>query len=225
MASNSNSQDQTHSLHEATNVSDANAIKSRAGTVRGIHEGVKKRRSIFSSIDEKSNFSPQILKIVGEEKPNEETGFPGKIVHYTTSLHTIRERFDKCNAVSNILRNRKIKHEEKDVYLNPDFFTELKERTQNENVSPSQIFFKGEYLGDYETIFYLNESGEILNIFQGFIMSSIGLCQTCGDKRFILCHWCQGSKKGTKNKFSNLKCTICNVNGLLECPTCKITDK
>ena len=47
-------------------------------------------------------------------------------------------------------------------------------------------------------------------------------CRVCGGQRFIMCLWCQGSKKGIRNAFGDLKCTVCNENALQKCPQCSI---
>ena len=48
------------------------------------------------------------------------------------------------------------------------------------------------------------------------------MCRVCGGQRFIMCLWCQGSKKGIRNAFGDLKCTVCNENALQKCPQCSI---
>lgn len=52
--------------------------------------------------------------------------------------------------------------------------------------------------------------------------SSEEVCRVCGGQRFIMCLWCQGSKKGIRNTFGDLKCTVCNENALQKCPECSI---
>ena len=44
-------------------------------------------------------------------------------------------------------------------------------------------------------------------------------CCKCGGYRFVLCTWCNGSKK-IFNSFTNLKCTTCNEDGLIRCDAC-----
>eukprot|EP00043_Microstomoeca_roanoka_P016800 m.173388 g.173388 ORF g.173388 m.173388 type:complete len:62 (-) comp16529_c0_seq7:183-368(-) len=50
-------------------------------------------------------------------------------------------------------------------------------------------------------------------------------CAACGGRGFVPCNWCFGSKKSITNKFAegyirNLKCTVCNENGLQRCEQC-----
>ena len=45
-------------------------------------------------------------------------------------------------------------------------------------------------------------------------------CQMCEGRNFIPCLWCRGTKKGTKNRWGSLECTVCNSNGLQHCPDC-----
>ena len=48
------------------------------------------------------------------------------------------------------------------------------------------------------------------------------VCRVCGGQGFIMCLWCEGSKKGIRNAFGDLKCTVCNKNALQKCPECSM---
>ena len=52
--------------------------------------------------------------------------------------------------------------------------------------------------------------------------STDAVCRVCGGQGFIMCLWCQGSKKGIRNTFGDLKCTVCNKNALQKCPECSM---
>ena len=51
---------------------------------------------------------------------------------------------------------------------------------------------------------------------------STDVCQLCQGQGFVVCLWCQGSKKGIRNSFNDLKCTVCNKNALQVCPECSL---
>ena len=53
-------------------------------------------------------------------------------------------------------------------------------------------------------------------------------CTSCGGQGFVVCAWCQGSRKSLAHDFNSgpgkhnffLNCTVCNSNGLQSCPDC-----
>jgi len=53
-------------------------------------------------------------------------------------------------------------------------------------------------------------------------------CRSCGGQGFVVCQWCQGSRKSLAHDFNSgkgkhnffLNCTVCNSNGLQPCPDC-----
>eukprot|EP00042_Codosiga_hollandica_P037358 m.292939 g.292939 ORF g.292939 m.292939 type:complete len:79 (+) comp55118_c0_seq32:1651-1887(+) len=74
----------------------------------------------------------------------------------------------------------------------------------------------------------MNDSGQLRKLLSvGFEKAESKPCSTCGSARYINCTWCQGSKKSIQTAFQSdfkratLKCTVCNENGLIPCPTCE----
>ena len=195
-------------------------IMSRSGTVRGIHKGVQQRLSLFNAYGQDSSLSELMMKLVLDETPNKETFYAGKVVMYTTSLNTIREISSNCARVKHILTTHRINFDERDIFLHPAFGDELKERLNSTQTLVPYVFCKGMLVGDSEKIEFLNDDGDLLPMLKEFQQTQVRLCRTCGDRKFVLCNWCQGSKKGLKHNFGFLKCTVCNVNGLQPCSDC-----
>ena len=195
-------------------------IMSRSGTVRGIHRGVQQRLSLFNAYGHDSTLSELMMKLILDETPNKDTQYPGKVVMYTTSLTSIRDISSSCARVKHILTTHRINFDERDIFLHPAFGDELKERLNCTQTVVPYVFCKGILVGDSERIEILNDDGDFLSMLKEFQKTEVKICRTCGDRKFVLCNWCQGSKKGLKHNFGFLKCTVCNVNGLQPCTDC-----
>ena len=219
MASLDNTE-QSDTSSDSTQDSSEAVIMSRSGTVRGIHKGVQQRCSMFNTFGQGSVLSDLMLKLLGEELPNPDTGYPGKVVMYTTSLTAKMEVSSNCARVKQILTTHRISFDERDIFLHPGFLDELKERLSTTEIVVPYVFYRGSLVGDRDKIEFLNDDGELLPLLKDFQQKEMKSCSTCGDRRFVLCNWCQGSKKGLKNNFGYLKCTVCNVNGLQPCSAC-----
>lgn len=58
-----------------------------------------------------------------------------------TSLHAIRETYDNCKLVLQILKGHRAKFVQKDVFLHPDYGDELSERLGGDSLSLPQVVF------------------------------------------------------------------------------------
>ncbi|CAG0880457.1 unnamed protein product [Darwinula stevensoni] len=73
----------------------------------------------------------------------------GKVVVYTTNLGVIRRTYQECMKVKNILRTLLVKFEERDIYLNPEVQTELRERLEipdSNSISVPHVYVEGQWL-------------------------------------------------------------------------------
>ena len=70
----------------------------------------------------------------------------GQVVVYTTSFQAVRGRFELCKRVIQILRNHRVKVDERDVLISPEYLAELKERI-NDKISVPQVFINGQHIG------------------------------------------------------------------------------
>ncbi|PON34223.1 Thioredoxin-like fold containing protein [Parasponia andersonii] len=148
------------------------------------------------------------------------------VVIYTTSLQGVRRTYEDCNRVRAILELHRVAYDERDVSFHGGFLSELKELlAAEEEVGPRvpRVFIKGRYVGGAEEVAELNDSGRL-----GRILCRTGVergvgrlgCQGCGGARFVPCLECGGSCKVAAEGGDKVRCTKCNENGLVHCPTC-----
>lgn len=150
-------------------------------------------------------------------------GGADSVVVYTTSLRGVRRTFEDCARVLNIFEVHRVVTDERDVSLHGEFLKELRELVGEEEASLlPRVFVKGRYVGGWEELNELNESGKLGRIVRGGrLETGIGRqgCGGCGGARFVPCLDCGGSCKvlvdGVKER-----CGKCNENGLVHCPAC-----
>nr|XP_022914551.1 glutaredoxin domain-containing cysteine-rich protein CG31559-like [Onthophagus taurus] len=187
-------------------------IRSAKGTVRGVKNRVRAGIATF-------------LQINSTEKTYKEKD-GGKVVVYTTTMGIVRETYNSCAKVKQILRTLLVKYEERDVFMSSDYQAEVKERMRLDHISVPQVFVDGQYIGDAEAVERLNESGELRLILKPYkSMDVCTTCQVCGGYRLLPCPVCNGSKKSVhRNHFTTefvaLKCMNCDEVGLVKCNSC-----
>uniref|UniRef100_A0A804JJX6 Glutaredoxin domain-containing protein n=1 Tax=Musa acuminata subsp. malaccensis TaxID=214687 RepID=A0A804JJX6_MUSAM len=151
----------------------------------------------------------------GEEK---------RIVLYYTSLRVVRQTFDDCADVRTILRGLRVAVDERDVSLDAAFMRELKGILggRRKPLGLPQVFIGGRHFGGAEEIRRLYETGELKRYVEGAAPAVVGVCEGCGDFRFVLCRSCSGSRRCYSEKGGGgfRTCTACNENGLVRCPLC-----
>ncbi|KAH7656306.1 Glutaredoxin-related protein [Dioscorea alata] len=170
-------------------------------------------------------------------------GGGGKVVIYMTSLRGVRETYNECKEVREIMRSYKVRVDERDVSMDRGFKEELNEVLGKEGGRLPSVFVKGEYLGGVEEVRRMHEGGELGKVIDGCEMVKIGKgggggggggdCEECGEVRFVLCGRCSGSCKvfvedddgdddggyGYGGGFW-CRCPECNENGLVRCSLC-----
>lgn len=190
----------------------ASTIRSSKGTVRGVKNRVRAGIATFLQINS-----------TGRSYKEKDAG---KVVVYTTSMGIIRETYQACMKVKQILRTLLIKFEERDVFMSTEYQNEIKDRMRCEHILIPQVYVDGQHCGDAETIERLNESGELRKILKVYKNPDVcTTCQTCGGYRLLPCTICNGSKKSVHRnhftaEFVALKCMTCDENGLVKCNTC-----
>ncbi|KAJ8944009.1 hypothetical protein NQ318_021724 [Aromia moschata] len=70
-----------------------------------------------------------------------------------------------------LLINSDEKFEERDVFMNSEYQTEIKQRMQCNNVLVPQVFADGHYIGDADVLERLNETGELRKLLRPFKVS------------------------------------------------------
>ncbi|OQV20482.1 putative Glutaredoxin domain-containing cysteine-rich protein [Hypsibius exemplaris] len=196
--------------HCRTNAS----IVSRKGSTRGVRGRVRAAIATFKDTGNAHTKNYQLLE-------------RGRVTLYTTSLAICRGPFFRCLEVRKVLQNLMIKFSDCDLYVNRDYQAELKERIGAENADRvPHLFVEGHYVGDFETILNLNESGQLRTMLKPYKRAGVvPPCQQCGGFTVIPCLVCSGSKKSThRNAFTDqfyaLRCSTCSSDGLQQCPLC-----
>lgn len=187
-------------------------IRSAKGTVRGVKNRVRAGIATF-------------LQINSTEKNYKEKEL-GKVVVYTTTMGVLRETYQACMKVKQILRLLMVKFEERDVFMSSEYQAEIQERMRCNQILVPQVFVDGIHIGDVETIERLNETGELRRILKPYKSFDVcSTCQICGGYRLLPCQICKGSKKSVHRnhftaEFVALKCMNCDEVGLVKCRSC-----
>ncbi|KAM7506714.1 hypothetical protein LguiA_017167 [Lonicera macranthoides] len=173
--------------------------------------------------------------------------FPSKdkLVVYFTSLRGVRKTYEDCCYVRVILKGLGFRLDERDVSMHSGFKEELKELLGdgfNGGGLPS-VFLGKKLIGGVEEIRRMHEVGQLEKVFEGCEMLADGgggggigggVCEACGDIRFMPCETCWGSCKiyqegdydddgeeeFNEGEFGFQRCPDCNENGLIRCPVC-----
>ncbi|MED6206751.1 hypothetical protein PIB30_029726 [Stylosanthes scabra] len=171
-----------------------------------------------------------------------------KVVFYFTSLRGVRKTYEDCCHVRLILKGLGVKVDERDVSMHSGFKEELKELLRHSGGKGGlpRVFVGGNYIGGAEEIQRMHEEGKLEKLLQ--CCEKIdennhgdggGVCEACGDIRFVPCETCYGSCKIYYDEgydddqeqeqdsddvevgdFGFKRCPDCNENGLIRCPIC-----
>lgn len=126
--------------------------------------------------------------------------------------------------------NLRIRVYNKDISMDKTYIGELNERMPGAVVP--QLFAGGEHIGGYDELFKMNERGEFKGRLGAFICDDSPMqdCGACAGSGFIMCSWCDGTRRsgaiasafstGNDTNKGFLKCTVCNENGLERCREC-----
>lgn len=139
---------------------------------------------------------------------------------YYTSLRVVRRTYEDCRVVRSILNGFRVPIDERDLSMEGKFVQELEEVTGSKELNLPMAFVSGAYIGGAEEVRQLHESGELKTMLQGLPVVESKTCDVCGGLRFILCQTCDGSHKVYSEKDGFCPCRVCNVNGLIMCPSC-----
>ncbi|CAJ1828853.1 unnamed protein product [Sphenostylis stenocarpa] len=166
-----------------------------------------------------------------------------KVVLYFTSLRGVRKTYEDCCQVKLILKGLGMRVDERDVSMHSGFKEELRELLGDGygGLGLPRVFVGNNYIGGVEEIQRLHEDGKLEKLLGGCekIEDSVGgdgggVCEACGDIRFVPCETCCGSCKiyyegdedeeeyvdGEMGECGFQRCPDCNENGLIRCPMC-----
>ncbi|XP_052198740.1 uncharacterized protein At5g39865 [Diospyros lotus] len=145
------------------------------------------------------------------------------IILYTTSLRGIRKTFEDCSSIRFLLESFHVVFYERDVSMHLEFREELW-KILGGRVVPPRLFIKGRDIGGADEVVGLHEQGRLRKLFHGIPQRpSNNPCSGCGGMRFVVCLSCHGSCKVNPQDLANefpIRCSVCNENGLTECPIC-----
>ncbi|KAK7316361.1 hypothetical protein VNO77_35342 [Canavalia gladiata] len=169
-----------------------------------------------------------------------------KVVLYFTSLRGVRKTYEDCCNVKLILKGLGVRVDERDVSMHSGFKEELKEllgHGYGKGTLP-KVFVGRTYIGGAEEVQQLHEEGKLEKLFdccekidENDGVDCGGICEACGDIRFVPCETCYGSCKiyyegndddddeeededGEVGEYGFQRCPDCNENGLIRCPMC-----
>ncbi|XP_042953896.1 uncharacterized protein At5g39865-like [Carya illinoinensis] len=156
-----------------------------------------------------------------------------RVVIYTTTLRGVRKTFEACNAVRAVLEGFGVLISERDTSMDRGFREQLRElmRGKVEAMVPPRVFVKGRYVGGAEEVLKIVEEGWLGELLEGLPKKrGPGVCEGCGDVRFLPCFRCSGSCKMVMVEKEEVgqrqartvvvRCLDCNENGLVLCPIC-----
>lgn len=71
----------------------------------------------------------------------------GKVVLYTTTMGIVRDTYQRCLQVRQILRTHLVKFVERDVFMSREVQKEITERLGVDTISVPQLFVEGNLIG------------------------------------------------------------------------------
>ncbi|KAH7853130.1 hypothetical protein Vadar_033725 [Vaccinium darrowii] len=168
----------------------------------------------------------------------ENLGSKEKVLLYFTSLRGVRKTYEDCCHVRVILKGTGVRIDERDVSMHSGFKEELKELLGDGFLKGGlpKVFVGKKYIGGAEEVRRLHEEGQLEKVLECCEMVDDGgdcgggVCEACGDIRFVPCETCSGSCKifyeddydeeieGSECGFQ--RCPDCNENGIIRCPIC-----
>lgn len=152
-----------------------------------------------------------------------------KVVVYSTSLRGIRKTYEDCFTVKMILQGYGVKVDERDVSMHMGYKDELNEilGLNFGGKRLPRVVVNGEYIGGVDEISHMHEVGELEKVLVDCEKANVGkgggVCELCGDVRFVPCSNCSGSCKiyVEEDESSGFRrCPECNENGLIRCSVC-----
>lgn len=177
----------------------------------------------FAEVNKNVSSSPLVTKSSSFAHNNSRVPGPEeKIVLYFTSLRGIRKTYEDCCSVRMILRGFRVMVDEKDISMDLNYRKELQSALGGKAVSLPQLFIGGTHIGGAIEVKELHETGELERLLDGYPTQDRGfVCERCGESRFVPCSRCNGSRKVFVEEEGQMRrCTDCNENGLVRCPSC-----
>ncbi|KAL2528738.1 Uncharacterized protein Fot_21339 [Forsythia ovata] len=186
----------------------------------------------------------QPLEVKDEQKVNgsfeRNKVIADKVIVYFTSLRGVRKTYEDSCHVRVILKGLGVKVDERDVSMHSGYKGELKDLLGDRfSGGLPRVFVGRKYIGGAEEIRRMNEEGRLEKMVESCELvedcrggGRNGVCEACGDVRFVPCETCSGSCKiyyegdfdeeydESAHEYGFHRCPDCNENGLVRCPIC-----
>ncbi|CAN1248613.1 Uncharacterized protein At5g39865 [Linum perenne] len=158
-----------------------------------------------------------------------------RVIVYFTSLRGVRKTYEDSCHVRVILKGLGVRVDERDVSMHSGFKEELRQLLGGGGFSLPRVFIGNKYIGGADEIRQMHEEGTLEKAVGGCEKADDdggeggGVCEACGDVRFVPCETCSGSCKIYYEEeeeeeevvdYGFQRCPDCNENGLIRCPIC-----
>ncbi|XP_052188566.1 uncharacterized protein At3g28850-like [Diospyros lotus] len=199
-------------------------------------------------IENQPTIAGSVSPLEDEKKFKGDTGKLNKerVILYYTSLRGVRKTYEDCCHVRVILKGTGVRVDERDVSMHSGFKEELRELLGGGFASGGlpRVFLGKNYIGGAEEIRRMHEEGQLEKLLDCCEMvddggAGAGVCEACGDIRFVPCETCSGSCKifyeeeeeeeeekeeeeecDRGSEYGFQRCPYCNENGIIRCPIC-----
>lgn len=101
----------------------------------------------------------------------------GKVVVYTTTMGVLRDTYQACTKVKQIMRTLLVKFEERDVFMSSEYQAEIQERMRCDQVLVPQVFVDGQHIG-------VSNNCKLLRTKSGLSVVAREISTTCQGKRW-----------------------------------------
>lgn len=119
----------------------------------------------------------------------------GKVILYFTSLRGVRKMYEDCCHVRMILKGLGVKIDERDVSMHAWFKEELKLGEEySGGVLLPRVFLGRKYIAGADEICRMHDNGQLEKVVESYERVEHGVCEGCGDGRFVPCETCYGSR-------------------------------
>ncbi|CBY18004.1 unnamed protein product [Oikopleura dioica] len=149
-----------------------------------------------------------------------------KVVIYTTTLGVDKKLVADCDRATTIIRNMKVRWEERDIFNfeeHKDEFLVRKGLKPGASLSEHlpAIYIDGQYIGRLDELQALADCGDLrVRLAEFDKLYERHKCTDCQGTGKLVCPDCKGKKVKKRNRFGKLRCGECDVNAQVDCKGC-----
>ena len=170
------------------------------------------------------------------------------LILFTSSMTAVKVTAEACRQAAGLLEALLIDFEARDVFVNLEYANQLRRLAKDEaeaGGAPApaaatnslglakalpelpRLYANGKLIGTLAELKRLDDEGLLGSELQQYAIDhqrgrdvAARSCDECGGRRFVVCIECKGSCRGREVFGKFLKCSRCNENGLMACPSC-----